>query len=103
MFLCAYYNYSIRLIFFSGYWIRNPEPADIEIVEEPVLMASTQDGTFIAVHEPLVTTKVNNEENNNIINNNPDDDTSTTLEEEKEEEFSTESYRIEDLFADQDS
>ena len=66
-------------------------------------MASTQDGTFIAVHEPLVTTKVNNEENNNIVNNNPDDDTSTTLEEEKEEEFSTESYRIEDLFADQDS
>ena len=65
-------------------------------------MASTQDGTFIAVHEPLVTTKVNNEENNNIINNNPDDETSTTLE-EKEEEFSTESYRIEDLFADQDS
>ena len=89
--------------FFSGYWIRNPEPADIEIVEEPVLMASTQDGTFIAVHEPLVTTKVKNEENNNIINNNPDDETSTTLEEEKEEEFSTESYRIEDLFADQDS
>ena len=66
-------------------------------------MASTQDGTFIAVHEPLVTTKVDNEENNNIINNNPDDETSTTLEEEKEEEFSTESYRIEDLFADQDS
>ena len=65
-------------------------------------MASTQDGTFIAVHEPLVTTKVKNEENNNIINNNPDDETSTTLE-EKEEEFSTESYRIEDLFADQDS
>ena len=65
-------------------------------------MASTQDGTFIAVHEPLITTKVNNEENNNIINNNPDDDTSTTLEEEKEEEFSTESYRIEDLF-DEDS
>ena len=65
-------------------------------------MASTQDGTFIAVHEPLVTTKVRNEENNDIINNNPDDETSTTLE-EKEEEFSTESYRIEDLFADQDS
>ena len=54
-------------------------------------MASTQDGTFIAVHEPLVT-KVN-EENNNI---NPDDESSTI---EEEEEFSTESYRIEDLFA----
>ena len=55
-------------------------------------MASTQDGNFIAVHEPLVT-KVNEE------NINPDDESSTI---EEEEEFSTESYRIEDLF-DEDS
>ena len=67
---------------------------EVEIVEEPVLMASTQDGNFIAVHEPLVT-KVNEENNNN---NNPDDESSTI----EEEEFSTESYRIEDLF-DEDS
>ena len=55
-------------------------------------MASTQDGTFIAVHEPLVTKALNEEFNNN----NPDDESSTI---EEEEEFSTESYRIEDLFA----